>query len=26
VDQEHALDMRLALNNLNADLVKLHPH
>ena len=26
VDQEHALDMRLALNNLNADLVRQHPH
>jgi type I restriction enzyme R subunit len=26
VDQEHALDMRKALKNQNADLVKLHPH
>ena len=26
VDQEHALDMRMALNNLNADLVREHPH
>ncbi|MBN1452205.1 MAG: DEAD/DEAH box helicase family protein, partial [Anaerolineales bacterium] len=25
VDQEHALDMRKALKNLNADLVKIHP-
>ncbi|MFH1906186.1 MAG: DEAD/DEAH box helicase family protein [Chloroflexota bacterium] len=24
VDQEHALDMRIALNNLNADLVRTH--
>jgi len=26
VDQEHALDMRKALNNLNADLSKIHVH
>jgi len=26
VDQEHALDMRLALNNLNADLTRVHLH
>ncbi len=26
VDQEHALDMRKALNNLNADLTKIHVH
>ncbi len=26
VDQEHALDMRKALKNQNADLVKIHPH
>ena len=26
VDQEHALDMRKALNNLNADLTRIHPH
>ena len=26
VDQEHALDMRKALKNLNADLVKIHPN
>ncbi len=26
VDQEHALDMRLALNNANADLTKIHLH
>jgi type I restriction enzyme R subunit len=26
VDQEHALDMRKALNNLNADLSKIHAH
>src|SRR5688500_15008106 len=26
VDQEHALDMRKALNNLNADLTKVHVH
>ncbi|HXQ34479.1 MAG TPA: type I restriction-modification enzyme R subunit C-terminal domain-containing protein [Anaerolineales bacterium] len=26
VDQEHALDMRIALNNANADLSKLHLH
>ena len=26
VDQEHALEMRKALNNLNADLTKQHPH
>jgi len=26
VDQEHALDMRMALNNLNADLTKIHLH
>jgi type I restriction enzyme R subunit len=26
VDQEHALDMRKALNNLNADLTKIHLH
>ena len=26
VDQEHALDMRKALNNLNADLSKIHIH
>ncbi len=26
VDQEHALEMRKALNNLNADLTKKHPH
>ncbi|MFZ5919495.1 MAG: EcoAI/FtnUII family type I restriction enzme subunit R [Chloroflexota bacterium] len=26
VDQEHALDMRKALNNANADLAKIHPN
>jgi type I restriction enzyme, R subunit len=26
VDQEHALDMRIALNNANADLTKIHLH
>ncbi|MBI3165933.1 MAG: DEAD/DEAH box helicase family protein [Chloroflexi bacterium] len=26
VDQEHALDMRKALNNLNADLSRIHVH
>lgn len=26
VDQEHALDMRKALNNANADLTKIHSH
>jgi len=26
VDQEHALEMRKAVNNLNADLVKRYPH
>jgi type I restriction enzyme R subunit len=26
VDQEHALDMRIALNNANADLSKIHLH
>jgi len=26
VDQEHALDMRMALNNANADLTKIHLH
>jgi type I restriction enzyme R subunit len=26
VDQEHALDMRVALNNANADLTKIHLH
>lgn len=26
VDQDHALDMRKALNNLNADLTKVHLH
>jgi type I restriction enzyme, R subunit len=26
VDQEHALDMRMALNNANADLTKVHLH
>jgi type I restriction enzyme R subunit len=26
VDQEHALDMRIALNNANADLSKIHVH
>jgi type I restriction enzyme R subunit len=26
VDQEHALDMRLALNNANADLTRIHLH
>jgi type I restriction enzyme R subunit len=26
VDQEHALDMRMALNNLNADLTRVHLH
>ncbi|MBW1802092.1 MAG: DEAD/DEAH box helicase family protein [Deltaproteobacteria bacterium] len=26
VDQEHALEMRKALNNLNVDIVKQHPH
>jgi type I restriction enzyme R subunit len=26
VDQEHALDMRIALNNANADLSKVHLH
>lgn len=26
VDQEHALDMRIALNNANADLTKVHIH
>jgi type I restriction enzyme R subunit len=26
VDQEHALDMRKALKNLNTDLVKIHPN
>lgn len=26
VDQEHALDMRQALINANADLVRIHPH
>jgi type I restriction enzyme R subunit len=26
VDQEHALDMRKALKNLNSDLVKIHPN
>ncbi|MBK7449737.1 MAG: DEAD/DEAH box helicase family protein, partial [Anaerolineales bacterium] len=26
VDQEHALDMRIALNNANADLGKIHLH
>jgi type I restriction enzyme R subunit len=26
VDQEHALDMRIALNNANADLTKIHVH
>lgn len=26
VDQEHALDMRIALNNANADLTKVHLH
>jgi type I restriction enzyme R subunit len=26
VDQEHALDMRIALNNANADLTRIHLH
>jgi type I restriction enzyme R subunit len=26
VDQEHALDMRMALHNANADLAKIHLH
>ncbi len=26
VDQEHALDVRMALNNLNADLTRVHLH
>lgn len=26
VDQEHALDMRMALNNANADLTRIHLH